>query len=84
MINWIETLRSGKTPIGFERVDSDTFFDTMDPLNVHPSSVGKYDEDWGYVSEWRMLDAGRSLIGLSAGGTHLKDNVYFLGVGGDS
>lgn len=59
-------------------VTKSEFYARMNPLNVHPSIPGRWNDATGYVSEWRMQDGSRSLIGVSDAGTHLCAKRYWL------
>lgn len=60
------------------RVDRVEFYARMNPLNVHPSIPGRWNDATGYVSEWTMQDGSRRIIGVSDGGTHLCAKRYWL------
>jgi hypothetical protein len=54
-------------------VTAGAFFATVGQLNVHPSPVGFFDETArDYLSEWRMCDGTRRLVGASFGGRYWR------------
>lgn len=46
------------------RVSSDEFYARVGPLNVHPTIVSDWSNEYGYVLEWRMLTT-RELVGVT-------------------
>jgi len=63
---------------GMKRVSMDEFYKRIGPLNVHPTPMGPYHRDAGYVSEWRLLDSSRRLVGVCDGGTVFLESRYWL------
>ena len=59
-------------------VSRDEFFARINPLNVHPTPLGRYDQTTGYVSEWVMQDGTRKVIGYCDGGTPFLERRYWL------
>lgn len=61
---------------GMETVSRETFFDVIGPLNVHPNAIGKYDQIFGYRSDWKLRN--NTLIGVTVGGTCFSHTRYML------
>lgn len=63
---------------GMVGVSKDAFFAAIGNRDVNPTiaSAARWDRVLGYVSKWQT--SGGSVVGITAGGTHLADAVYML------
>lgn len=60
-------------------VTKDTFFKTVNPLNVHPRVDVATLKARHHVSYWEMQDGTRAVIGRSESDSHgVDDTRYFL------
>lgn len=58
-------------------VSKEEFYAAMN-CNVHPTIPGRHDQYTAYISEWRLQDGSRKLIGVSDGGTVWCPARYWL------
>lgn len=49
-------------------VTKEEFFKKMNPLDVHPRIVSDWNDEIGYVQEWRLQNLARTLVGKSQSG----------------
>lgn len=66
-------------PEGAVRADGDRFYGAVGPLDVHPFPFSPWDDAWGYTSRWSLRDG--SVVGWTAGGTHLRPREHWLAPG---
>ena len=52
------------------------FFATIGQMNVHPSPVGRYDQETGYLTHWKTPSG--QIVAQSIGGTECCEARYFV------
>lgn len=57
-----------------KEVTQSEFYAAMNPRNVHPHIVGKWDEATGYTSEWKEANSGRVVGRSQCGDCHGQGN----------
>ena len=57
-----------------EVISRESFFAALGPLNVHPTPVGRWSDEWGYRSDWKTPE-GR-VLGVTIGGTTTRQRIY--------